>query len=96
MCDFWEYFINFGKYLNFSSKKFSPYLIGGYGLSDFGKKLTFEGVFKSLGAGRTIHGGLGFDISISNKISLNIFIEFNTKARFNISITFRITRSKDF
>ena len=57
---------------NFSSKKFSPYLIGGYGLSDFGKKLTFEGVFKSLGAGRTIHGGLGFDISISNKISLNI------------------------
>ena len=58
--------------LNFSSKKFSPYLIGGYGLSDFGKKLTFEGVFKSLGAGRTIHGGLGFDISISNKISLNI------------------------
>ncbi|NCF30887.1 MAG: OmpA family protein [Bacteroidetes bacterium] len=57
---------------NFSSKKFSPYLIGGYGLSDFGKKLTFEGVFKSLGAGRTIHGGLGFDISITNKISLNI------------------------
>ncbi len=57
---------------NFSSNKFSPYLIGGYGLSDFGKKLTFEGVFKSLGAGRTIHGGLGFDISISNKISLNI------------------------
>lgn len=57
---------------NFSSRKFSPYLIGGYGLSDFGKKLTFEGVFKSLGAGRTIHGGLGFDISISNKISLNI------------------------
>lgn len=57
---------------NFSSKKFSPYLIGGYGLSDFGKKLTFEGVFKSLGAGRTIHGGLGFDILISNKISLNI------------------------
>ena len=57
---------------NFSSKKFSPFLIGGYGLSDFGKKLTFEGVFKSLGAGRTIHGGLGFDISISNKISLNI------------------------
>jgi hypothetical protein len=57
---------------NFSSKKFSPYLIGGYGLSDFGKKLTFEGVFKSLGAGRTIHGGLGFDISITNKIRLNI------------------------
>ena len=57
---------------NFSSKKFSPYLIGGYGLSDFGKKLSFEGVFKSLGAGRTIHGGLGFDISITNKIRLNI------------------------
>ncbi len=57
---------------NFSSKKFSPYLIGGYGLSDFGKKLSFEGVFKSLGAGRTIHGGLGFDISINNKIRLNI------------------------
>tara|TARA_B100001059_G_scaffold111238_2_gene111450 strand:- start:6872 stop:8191 length:1320 start_codon:yes stop_codon:yes gene_type:complete len=57
---------------NFSSKKFSPYLIGGYGLSDFGKKLSFEGVFKSLGAGRTIHGGLGFDISITNKMRLNI------------------------
>ena len=57
---------------NFSSKKFSPYFIAGYGLSDFGKKLSFEGVFKSLGAGRTVVGGIGFDISVSNKISLNL------------------------
>lgn len=57
---------------NFSSGKFSPYLIAGYGLSDFGKKLSFEGVFKSLGAGRTVLGGVGFDVLISNKLSLNL------------------------
>ena len=57
---------------NFSSRKFSPYLIAGYGLSDFGEKLSFEGVFNSKGAGRTFVGGLGFDISISNKLSLNL------------------------
>jgi len=58
--------------LNINSNKFSPHLLAGYGLSDFGKKLNFEGVFKSLGAGRTFFGGVGFDISISEKISLNI------------------------
>ncbi len=57
---------------NLTSNKFSPYMIAGYGLSDFGKKLNFEGVFKSLGAGRTVLGGLGFDILISEKISLNL------------------------
>ena len=57
---------------NLTTKKFSPFLIAGYGLSDFGDKLTFEGVFKSLGAGRTIIGGAGFDILTSNKLSINL------------------------
>jgi OOP family OmpA-OmpF porin len=57
---------------NLTTKKFSPFLIAGYGLSDFGDKLTFEGVFKSLGAGRTIIGGAGFDIFTSNKLSINL------------------------
>tara|TARA_B100001250_G_scaffold398602_1_gene407038 strand:+ start:135 stop:1451 length:1317 start_codon:yes stop_codon:yes gene_type:complete len=57
---------------NLTSNKFSPYMMAGYGLSDFGKKLSFEGVFKSLGAGRTVLGGVGFDVSISNKLSLNL------------------------
>ena len=45
-------------------------MIGGYGLSDFGKNLLLR--FLNHRSGRTIHGGLGFGISISNKISLNI------------------------
>ena len=57
---------------NINSNNFSPNLLVGYGLSDFGKKLTFEGVFESQGAGRTLFGGLGFDISISDKISLSL------------------------
>lgn len=57
---------------NFSSNKVSPYLIAGYGLSDFGKKLSIEGVFNSQEAGRTITGGVGFDIVVSEKISLNL------------------------
>ena len=57
---------------NINSNKFSPNLLVGYGLSDFGKKLSFEGVFESQGAGRTLFGGLGFDISISDKISLSL------------------------
>jgi outer membrane protein OmpA-like peptidoglycan-associated protein len=57
---------------NFNSNKFSPYIIAGYGLSDFGKKLSLEGVFNSQGAGRTIIGGIGFEISVSEKISLNL------------------------
>ena len=57
---------------NVNSNKFSPYLFAGYGLSDFGKKLSLEGVFNSQGAGRTIIGGVGFDILVSEKIALNL------------------------
>ena len=62
---------------NFNSNKFSPYLVAGYGLSDFGEKLSvkelsLKGLFNSLGAGRTVIGGVGFDVLISQKISLNL------------------------
>ena len=55
-----------------SNKKFIPFIIGGYGLSNFENDPEADGYFPSRSAGRTIFGGIGFDIFFTEKISLNL------------------------
>jgi len=57
---------------NFGGEKLRPYLFGGYGLTNFSDNDDDEGQFPSTESSRTILGGIGFDLSLSNKLKLNI------------------------
>lgn len=65
---------------------FLPYLFGGYGLSNFGKDDDSDGIFPSIGAGRTILGGVGLNYFISDKWALNASTSYRSsseKATYN-------------
>ena len=65
---------------------FLPYLFGGYGLSNFNKDPDAEGMFPSVGAGRTILGGVGLNYFISDKWAINASTSFRSsseKATYN-------------
>ena len=65
---------------------FLPYLFGGYGLSNFSKDSDAEGMFPSVGAGRTILGGVGLNYFISDKLSINASTSYRSsgeKATYN-------------
>ena len=49
------------------SEKIHSFLIGGYGLSNFENDPEADGYFPSRSAGRTIFGGIGFDIFFTEK-----------------------------
>ena len=57
---------------NLGDNKFIPYLFSGYGLTNFSDNDDDDGQFPSMESSRTILGGIGFDISISDKLKLNI------------------------
>jgi outer membrane protein OmpA-like peptidoglycan-associated protein/outer membrane protein W len=57
---------------NLGKNKFIPYLFTGYGLTNFSDNDDDEGQFPSTESSRTILGGIGFDLSLSNKLKLNI------------------------
>ena len=58
--------------INLSQGKFIPSLIGGYGFSQFADGLEREGFFPSTETSRTVFGGLGFSIYLSNKLAINL------------------------
>ena len=65
---------------------FLPYLFGGYGLSNFNTDPDAEGMFPSVGAGRTILGGVGLNYFISDKWAVNASTSFRSsseKATYN-------------
>ena len=65
---------------------FLPYLFGGYGLSNFNKDSDAEGMFPSVGAGRTILGGVGLNYFISDKWAINASTSYRSsseKATYN-------------
>jgi OOP family OmpA-OmpF porin len=65
---------------------FLPYLFGGYGLSNFNKDSDAEGMFPSVGAGRTILGGVGLNYFISDKLAINASTSYRSsseKATYN-------------
>ena len=65
---------------------FLPYLFGGYGLSSFNKDSDADGMFPSVGAGRTILGGVGLNYSISDKLAINASTSYRSsseKATYN-------------
>ena len=65
---------------------FLPYLFGGYGLSNFNKDSDADGMFPSVGAGRTILGGVGLNYSISDKLAINASTSYRSsseKATYN-------------
>ena len=65
---------------------FLPYLFGGYGLSNFNKDSDADGMFPSVGAGRTIVGGVGLNYSISDKLAINASTSYRSsseKATYN-------------
>ena len=65
---------------------FLPYLFGGYGLSNFNKDSDSEGMFPSVGAGRTILGGVGLNYFISDKLAINASTSYRSsseKATYN-------------
>ena len=57
---------------NLGKNKFIPYLFSGYGLTNFSDNDNDKGQFPSMESSRTILGGLGFDISVSEKLKFNI------------------------
>ena len=58
--------------LNLGKNKFMPYLFSGYGLTNFSDNDNDKGQFPSMESSRTILGGIGFDIAVSEKLKLNI------------------------
>ena len=58
--------------LNLGRNKFIPYLFSGYGLTNFSDNDNDKGQFPSMESSRTILGGIGFDIAVSEKLKLNI------------------------
>ena len=58
--------------LNLGKNKFIPYLFSGYGLTNFSDNDNDKGQFPSMESSRTILGGLGFDISVSERLKLNL------------------------
>ena len=58
--------------LNLGKNKFIPYLFSGYGLTNFSDNDNDKGQFPSMESSRTILGGIGFDIAVSEKLKLNI------------------------
>ena len=65
---------------NLSNKKFIPFIIGGYGLSNFENDSEADGYFPSRSAGRTIFGGIGFDIFFTEKISLKLLSSYRSSS----------------
>ena len=59
---------------------FLPYLFAGYGLSNFGKDGKIEAIFPSVGAGRTILGGVGINYFISDKWALNASTSYRSSS----------------
>ena len=57
---------------NLSEENTIPYLFAGYGLSRFGDGTDKEGQFPSGESGRTIFGGIGVNIPLSDQINANI------------------------
>ena len=57
---------------NLGKNKFIPYLFSGYGLTNFSDNDNDKGQFPSMESSRTILGGLGFDISVSEKLKFNL------------------------
>ena len=58
--------------LNLGKNKFIPYLFSGYGLTNFSDDNNDKGLFPSMESSRTILAGIGFDITVSEKLKLNI------------------------
>ena len=58
--------------LNLGKNKFIPYLFSGYGLTNFSDNDNDKGQFPSMESSRTIIGGIGFDIAVTEKLKLNI------------------------
>ena len=58
--------------INLGKGNFIPSLIGGYGFSQFADGLEREGFFPSTETSRTVFGGLGFSIYLSNKLAINL------------------------
>ena len=65
---------------NLSNKKFIPFIIGGYGLSNFENDPDADGYFPSRSAGRTIFGGIGFDIFFTQKFSLKLLSNYRSSS----------------
>jgi len=57
---------------NLGKEKFIPYLFSGYGLTNFSDNDNDKGQFPSMESSRTILGGIGFDIFVSDKLKLNV------------------------
>tara|TARA_X000000950_G_scaffold110429_2_gene139257 strand:+ start:125 stop:1462 length:1338 start_codon:yes stop_codon:yes gene_type:complete len=57
---------------NISEENVIPFLFGGYGLSRFSDDQDKEGIFPSSESGRTIFGGIGVDIPISDQLNINV------------------------
>ena len=64
--------------LNLGKNKFIPYLFSGYGLTNFSDNDNDKGQFPSMESSRTILGGIGFDIAVSEKLKLNISSSFRS------------------
>jgi len=58
--------------VNISSGSFVPYVTGGYGFSRFADGTEREGFFPSTETSRTIFGGLGFNVFLSDKLAVNL------------------------
>ena len=63
----------FLKYTISTSGSLNPYIFGGYGFSSFDDGLdNKKGPFPSFDVSETPFGGVGFDISLSEKFSINL------------------------
>jgi len=57
---------------NLSEENVIPYLFGGYGLSRFADDVDKEGVFPSTESARTLFGGVGINIPLSDQFYVNL------------------------
>lgn len=64
-------FDGFAKF-NLLSGSVAPYLIGGYGFSRFSDGIEKPGFFPSTETSRTVFGGLGFSLSLSESLAINL------------------------
>jgi OOP family OmpA-OmpF porin len=71
---------------NLSEGNVFPYLFAGYGLSNFEKDSSADGIFPSAGTGRTYLGGVGLNFRLSDNMLLNASTSYrssNEKGSFN-------------
>jgi len=53
-----------------------PYLIGGYGFSQFSNVLNRTSLFPSAKTSKTVFGGIGFNLYLNSNLALNVQVSY--------------------